>query len=643
MDSIGFILITILVTGIFWLVISNPNLFNNLSSNQKVEEDYENEIPLKDVFYEFNHESTKAWLKWIDGQDESKKQFAYQLLTDYLELPPKKLGAITSDVVKAIVVFKKKTDAFDVLARLLKKCRNLYAQFKSIDMFYEATAVGLTKINHEKAETFLINELQEANFGEGLVTIQKYLIRAICQLEINPNLEKCWVRIVTSKEYPQATKKELLDFLETKADKIRERVYFKIFSEQINSNTGKLNENDRFVIEEVFYKLKKLITKDDYDEKVWELMSQSCDSDKIGELMIQLLADMIKLEERSLSQNQLLELLNKQGPARQKFIEACSSKFKLSELELGLLKTPIKQEDLEFEKTTFNIEKSKKTRSITHELLSDYHNLEKIMLHNETGKADKASTSISVLTGTGEKEKLYLLRGFAANRNRSFIYVDLEKLLHSEGIAKEFRNHVANSKPCLVYLDNITNVLNIDLDKKEASIFKSLTRSIKELSILPSISFTANIPYSTEDLMKSNLTLVSKIINGVGSMYQTIMTKNKPDETVRAKIIQTYLNAIDPARVNASEDFSLEELIVHTATMDTLELTLFLHQYFEVSLLANGKLVSLEEFQNRWIAPISATEEDNIEEIIAKTTAELVAEDSETLDLKEVEEHSAKL
>lgn len=651
MGSIGFIAAIILMTGIAWLVLTNPAVFDSIQNNSD-DDGPDNDIPLKEIFYEYNHESTKAWLKWIDGQDESKKQFAYDMLTDYLDSPLKKLGVITNDVVKAIVVFKKKTGAFEVLAKLLKKSKTYFPQYKSIDLFYEAAAIGLTKIDHEKAEAFLVNELQDSNFNNNLVTVQRYLIRALCHLEFNPNLEKCWVRILTDQSYPQPTKKELLIHLETKADKIRERIYKKILNEQIDSNMSSLSENDKFILEEVFLKLKNLVTKEDYDEDIWDAMSRACDSTRIGKFAVKYLADMITMDEQSLSQNQILELLNKSD--RTIFLEACSKRYKLLEAETNMLKVPIKAEDISFEKTKFNVEKSKKTKNVAHELLENYHKLEAALRVDLNGQADKSSNSVSVITGSGENEKLYLLRAFAANQNKAFIYVDVQQLLYSEGIAKEFKNHVANTKPCLVYLDKMHKVLDVDLEKKEASIFKSITRSIKDLSVLPSITFTANIPYTQDELLKSDLNLIAKMITGVGSMYNTIMTMNKPNDSTREKIIHGYLEKLNPNRITASENFSVDELLEHTAQMDTLEMTLFLHQYFEVSLLANGKLISLEEFNNRWLPPIVTEEsEDELKDLMVPdvdtpSLAEapeigVKAEDATGQEQESEETHSAKL
>lgn len=640
------------MTGIAWLVLTNPAMFGDLSKNNKEEEDsQDNEIPLKNVFYEFNHESTKAWLKWIDGQDESKKQFAYDMLVNYLDLPLKKLGAITSDVVKAIVVFKKKEGAFDVLIKLLKKSKDHFSQYKSIDMFYEAAAIGLTKIDHEKAEAFLINELQDTNGATNLIPIQKYLVSALCHLEFNPNLEKCWVRILSNPDYPEATKKELLNSLESKADKIRERVYKKILNEQIDSKISSLSDNDKFIIEEVFYKLRNLITKEDYDEEVWTAMIRAVDSTRIGNITNKLLIEMITSDERGLSQNQVLELLDK--PNRSMFLEACSKRHKLLETEASILKAPIKAEDLAFDKTKFNIEKSKKTKSVAHQLLDHYHNLEKIMQTSVGGRVDKSSTSVSVITGTGESEKLHLLRAYAANKNKSFIYIDIKQLLSSEGMAKEFKNHIVNNKPCLVYLDKIDKVLGIDLEKQEANIFKSITRSIKELSVLPSISITANIPYSQEDLSTGKLTLLSKIINGAGSIFRTIMTIDKPDDNTRGEIIHSYLEKINPKRITNSENFSIDELLEYSSSMNTLEVTLFLHQYFEISLLANGKLVSIEDFENRWQPSLVIIEEEAVEAVLnpepeignetEDSNTENTTEEALELGPEVTEQHSAKL
>ena len=97
-------------------------------------------------------------------------------------------------------------------------------------------------------------------------------------------------------------------------------------------------------------------------------------------------------------------------------------------------------------------------------------------------------------------------------------------------------------------------------------------------------------------------------------MYGIAMSKERPEEKERVKIIQNHLEKVDPSRLNSSERFDMDEILKHTKGMDLLELILFLHQYFEISLLANGELVSMEEYNNRWNASNSLEDEEAEEE-----------------------------
>lgn len=600
MSMFNLVIFTVLISGILWLILAG-GIGNLKFLGPSRGRDEEFEVPLRDVFLDFNHESTKAWLRWIDGQDESKKQFAYDKLVDYLDNPPKKLGAITGDVVKAIIVFKQKTDAFQVLAKLLRKTRDHFLQFKSVDIFYETAAIGLTKIDYIEAEKYLIKELDEIKYRKDLAAIQIYLIRALSKLAFTPELEKCWIRVLTNHEYPENTKKELLRQLDDKADSVKERIFQKIIKDQIDSNATSISEIDKFILEEIFLRLTSLISKEDYDQQIWHTLLSACDSPKLKDLFIKLFAEMIEFGADTLQQNQMLELINKEEPARTRFIEACSRKHGLTKKEISLLRVPFKDEDLNFDKIKFNVEKSKKTMAISDELAGDYRYLEKALLAYETGKTEKSSNAIAVMTGTGENEKFYLSRCFAANHNKSFIYVDVQQILSADGMVKEFKNHVSHAKPCLVYLDKMEKVLNVDLEKRLANNLKTINKSVKELSILPSVSFVANIPFNRDELKNDNPKLHSKFLNSTSNLYSIMMNKDKPGEDERARIIKEVLEKIDPIRLRESKDFDIESLIKYSKNMDLIQLVKFLHSYLEISLIASGKLVSIEEFNERWI------------------------------------------
>jgi hypothetical protein len=592
MSFIVIFLISIVLLGIFLV------LFKYLSANKIDLDDSSDdefiEIPLREIFLDFDHDSTKAWLKWIDAQDESKKQLAYDKLVEYLELPPSKLGVITSDVVKAIIVFRSKVDAFDVLANLIVKCRKHYKQFKTIDLFYEIATTGLVKIDQVKAKKFLADELNNMSLNSDLEELQKYMVRAIAQLDFTHEVESIWSNILISNEFSSKSRKEFLDLLDAKSSFIKERIYSKFLEVIIPSRVLGLAESEKMIYEPVLYKCINLLNSDGESNHLWSLISKACDNEVLQEITSKVLSSLITTDQDLILPEYLVELLSKPEPLRTTFMHTCMNKYKILESEKSALKVSVKESDLVFEYLKINIEKSKKTKSVTQELLGKYQELEKAIKSSDGGFEKKSATAIAFF-GSALEEKLYLLRAYAANSNRSFVYIDIEQLLSADGIVKELKNHISQVKPCIVYIDNLGAVLGRDLEKKYSQNLKSILKTVKELAIVPSMDFIGGFSISLQDLDKfSSLALANLAIN-VSTVNRLELNKLSKEE--KEVILRQSLTKIDPKRIEENEDFSLDEVISYFANFDLLDMLRFWNKYLEISLCAYGRLVSLNEFK----------------------------------------------
>ncbi len=98
-------------------------------------ENTSNKELLKEVFYKYNHSSTKSWIQWIMLADAESKEKAFLRLRNYLQRPQSKLGSITSDVVISLGAIHH-NDAISTLHQFLQETRETWGQYKAAMLAY---------------------------------------------------------------------------------------------------------------------------------------------------------------------------------------------------------------------------------------------------------------------------------------------------------------------------------------------------------------------------------------------------------------------------------------------------------------------------------------------------------------------------
>jgi hypothetical protein len=371
-----------------------------------------------------------------------------------------------------------------------------------------------------------------------------------------------------------------------------------ILDNQLKNQSGLVRDEDEKLLATIFLRLKKYLLNDECSDYLWDLVDTGLASQKHNFVFIKLICDSIELKDDAISNIKLLELLAKPEPARTPIKEAFVKRNSVDRKEQEVLRTNIKQEDLVYEKSICKSDKSKTAKAIAYELLNDYKALEKdLIMLNEASKSDKQVQSINVILGNGIDEKIYLLKGLAANNNRSFVYVDAPTLYSDPDLIQSFRTTVNNSKPCLVYMDNLDIVLEKNFTKNEIINVKNISRIVGEFSILPSVRFVANLPYTRDDLQSLYPLINERLSAQSHGNFRIIYEMNKPDFIKRRTIISSKFADIKPERIEAdSGSFDIDDFAESTDGMSYLEYGLLVSQYFEISLMIFGRLVSYKDF-----------------------------------------------
>lgn len=627
LDLINFLIGFIVVVGAAIFLLTNfPKieavLQNKLENSLDREVEDKSAEPLHEIFLGFAHDSTASWVKWVETQDPEFKETAYQNIVKYLANEPEQLGSVTGDAVKAIASFKKETD-FSIIMNLLKNVREKFQRFKTIDMFYQDAATILVKINEFEAIDFLNSELEHYLNQLDSDKIQGYIIRALFSVTDDKLLAPILTSCLCNYQIKRSIKVEIIYIVEKRDQEFQKEVYGATLSKILRSGVEYFSEDDIVIIEQIFQNSKKFLIEgqETYDERIWHAVIEFCETPKLRTQFIKLISDFLENSEQQLTHGQIVTLLAKNEPAKSSFREALIKRHSLTTDELTVIKPPIKIEDLYFHKQTLALEKSKKTKTVLFDLLDDYNSLEKIISLNDFGKADKAAQgAVNLIAGESSHEKLYILRTLAANTNKSFIYVDLGEILKANFEVTNLKNMANNCKPCIVYLDNITEALVSDLSKGEELHLKELNKAVQDLSLTPNIFFCANLPYERETLKVSHPTLSEVLASNQKGNFRILYSIDNPDEKKKMEILFKFQEKISENKLNDSPEYDAHSIIALSKSKSMLEYLFFLSTYFESGLLIYGTIRDVYEFEKE-IAPIILPDLANL-----KPPAELVEE-----------------
>lgn len=548
--------------------------------------------PLYKVFYKFSHKSSDEWIRWILSEDKDSKNAAFEKLRSYLENPPEQLGIATKEVIKAITVFKRH-DSFDILNNLFAVIRPKLGQLKSIDLFFEDLCLALIKLDAPKAIKSLKNELQllDSSQTDGISyeEFKIHIIKSLISLEsFNQDLSDYFVNIIMNRSYSARLRKEAVKLLCRKSIETHEYIYTQVLKNQVQSTAQVISKDYQDVLEELFNNSKVFINND--NNIIWGLLIQNCYKEATQELFTKLLIDTITNTNEQLSERQLQEILEVEPPIKDPLRSALIERNSLSETEISLFKTKIKEEDLSFNEGTIVLERSKKTKTISPELLKEYHLLDETIVKegDQTNKSErKSSHTIKLLTGTGEKEKIYLLRGLAANTNRTFVYIDMQLMINCSIELNKLISTISNSKPSIVYVDKTFEILNRDLQEDEETGLKLFLKTIKELAILPTVSFWGGFGVDANDI-PTYKGLSGLMTSGIRGTYKPLANINKPDFEARSRIFKVMLSKVNSSKIDS--EFRMEDILNPSEGMSTLEYSMYLAHFFETSLMISGKI-----------------------------------------------------
>lgn len=550
--------------------------------------------PLYKIFYKYQHESSEQWIRWILAQNEETKAKAYERLQTYLESPAPRLGLSAKDVIMAVAAFKRQ-DSFDTLSKFLDNVRSHLGTLKTIELFYPQLLASLVRLDLIRGAKILKEELeyfsQKRNTAE--ITYDNFrikIVRTYKQMEILPKETRdCIIATLCNGSYSAAFREEVIKVIAEHLDTdVSDYVYPKVLRYFLQDEVPAISEESEDVLENLFYTFKDFSKG---HKETWSLLLEACYKEKTYELYMNLLTGLVADRTEKFENEQLLDILNIKEPAKDAFRSALQERNYVTDEEMTIFRSKVKAEDLEFSSDTVVIEKSRKTKSVASSLLEQYKRL-RVIVEKNFSTANKSerrvSHTIKLITGTSDREKLYLLRALAANENRALVYIDIARMIYNIPQLNKLISTISNAKPALVYVDNLLHIFETNLDEEGLNGLRLFLKTLRELAILPTVSFFGSISISGLELQQ-DLKLKQILASGMKGDYELSINLDNPTDEEKVQIINDILGKITTDKIDRS--FKAAAILLATEGKSFLEFWSYLCDFFEKALMVKGRIV----------------------------------------------------
>lgn len=600
--------------GFGWFLYSNfPKIEalieGKLMSSLTRESSDKSSQPLQNIFYLYKHDSVKSWMKWMEGQDSTIKDTAYLALIRYLDTEEQEeLGALTPEVIRTLPIFKRQ-ESFGILTGLIQKCTNQLHLQIGMESYIEEAVYSLLKQENSKTEAFLLSQYAKFKQIANTSDLRTSLVKALVTYKIGLSLLPMIVDFMTDETINAAQRHDVIETIEHSLEELKRVEFFKGLFLKLLFTAVKILEDFNKAMVAIFGKIESIVFCENYDQETWKSIFTAL-SGYMRPTCVRILEHHIQNKGQYIAPEILLEFLKLDEPVKACFRDLIVRRFGITDKEMEIFKSGFKSEDLEFLYTASVFEKSKKPKSVCHELLPEYQTLEKMIFSSDSQSRELLST-IQVLTGPAIEEKVYLLRALCANHSRTFVYADIEKIIIDPQELNKLKQIVSNNKPCFVYFDTLEKFLLDGYLDIEENALKELTKIIKEFVMLPSVSLFANLPYTREELKNSKQELLKAFqVKEDILPFKISLELDNPDDKIRKKILLQFLGKVEGQRAADSLEFNLEEFLLATDGLSMLAYLQMLHKYFEVALFGYGRLIALDEFRARVEFGVQKTNDD---------------------------------
>ncbi len=537
-----------------------------------------------EVFLDYDHSDVEAWATWVRLQDQRKQEQAFNRLAEYLQKPIKELGVITSEVVRGLELLKHPF-AYSLLVDFVHLVRSTWGSNNSAELFYDAALRALVTLNPAQAQTVLSRELQELTMLEESEPLKEIVIRAATGLAMNDDLVETLGIFLLQSEHKLETRKVIVSQLDLRSSPDRKIFLLKSLERYVSEfGIHQISFDNSQILRSLFERTRKFVAAG--DRELWTVILQALRVRHLQMDMVDLMSNLISDPEMNFKPWQILGLIRLPGELRKRFGEAICKRFYMTELEKSVILEPVLADEYPFEPNIIVVEKMKREMFIPDfmEQWASAFSTILIRKRNPRSAGGNPVTGMAIIAGDGEPEKLYVARAVAANTNRSFIYVDAQRIVAFPEKVAELQKIILNARPCVVYIAEGEEILASLSQGKENQRFKDFIYTLKKLSTNPNISVIAAVSQGEHEAKRK-----------YGAMFCLAYDLPQADILLREDMFRSYQLRLLERR--AAKVINPQDLLESFAKQTTIQFASALHRYIRTSLMCFGQMVPFQDYE----------------------------------------------
>lgn len=568
------IIVQLIAIGIFIKVVIFP-LLENLSLNTK-KRIVKQSIPMHEIFFEYNHKNPEDWYAWISKQSSSKQAQAFNNLAQYLDHPPEQFTPVLNDVIRIITAFKKpgtETAIYSLLQRI--SVPNPPSEFYD---YYAKALKSLIELNAQRAGDFLENEYRKHKSNPEYV---KRFVYASSFFPSNRLPIKLLCSYLLNTDYLINDRLRLMESMKDKPES------FYTISTAIIEKLLENKDIDPLITEFSYIKLLELkdIDQGEFRKFLRIIFNKTWASDHLSTILKNHLSQNANSSINPLS---LASVISSIHPINYDSLRIVLDKrHDISEQE-NLLLDQITEINKFKENASLELGNAINIIDSNQETLPDF--LEASFEDFKNFCFNEKYTSFKVLNECSENEHYLLIKRLANQENKKILILSIEGLVKDQTLLDNLETHLKVILNKILYIPGFEKIIKeISSGKDTDNLYRKILNRLKFLTLKSNIPIIVSCNKNLLDLKGIELLNNEKEVP-----KEEYELKNFSQEK-RHSLIKEYLGQLNPDRqVEKSIPGSLYSKTLKKAP---LEFTSFLLDYIRLSLLSQGKLFNLEEYE----------------------------------------------
>ncbi len=532
---------------------------------------------LGEIFYQYHHKSATEWAEATIAAGGESVLIAKNKLLEHINGEPASWGAITPEAIKILAEFED-GDINTTLKSVLKTCKRVWQKYVISSQCYEAACESIIKLDTNSAKTILKEEIEKRPLDNDDITI--CIINSLKVFPEEEDIASLFTKILVETKETYKVRSHAANVAEsTRSEEEAHRAFVDAVKEFANDATRVMSVDDIKIFEQLFN-----LATHKMDVETFDLIIKCCTSPHLSKVAIKSLDMIIKSSVDEFSPENLYMLINLATDALNQVANSLSSIRNLSAEEKNLCFYTDHPKKEPFDKSSANYEAKTKALAIPKEV-DDFYDKFKNAFRIISSQRQEGHNGGIALTGTADKEKLYLARAIAADKKLSFIYAAYEEVAHSGVASKELLETVSEHKPCIVYLDNMGSLLGGQHD--------NFTKNLKQL-LADKMVFIIGAINEEADIKE----------NGCSELFTTTELQSLFPQAVQITACKdsqkntTLMSKIGMLQAGREADkWEQMNILKPSSDMTPFEFEIFLTKYFRASLLVHGKLIDSSEFE----------------------------------------------